>query len=131
MTPCIDCVFQLVLFFMLSSTFVAQTSIQIQVPEAKGSVALEQKDVSVTLASGEGGPEGKGPIYIGETAIASMAELSRYLSEARANQPDVLVLIRADARVQTARLVEVLGIASSVGIQRYGIAAQPPAEEAE
>ena len=128
LTPVVDVMFQLVLFFVLSSTFVVQNSISIQLPEATGTTMLEQKDLSVTLARGEGGPDGKGPIYVDQVAVASIAELARVLSAARTERPDIRVLIRADATVQTARFVEVLGVASSVGIERYGIAAQPPHE---
>lgn len=125
MTPLIDVVFQLILFFMLSSTFVVQSSVNIEMAEAKGAVAFEQKDLSITLAYGEGGPGGRGPIYVNNIEIQDMGELSRVLSEAHAESPDIKVLVRPDARIQSARLIEVLGIAHSVGIERCGIAAQP------
>lgn len=128
LTPLIDVVFQLLIFFMLSATFVVQSSIHIEMPEAKGATTLEQKDVSITLAYGEGGPDGKGPIYVDNVPMQSMEELSRVLAARRSERPDIMVLIRADAQTQTARLVEVLGIASSIGIERYGIAARPPSE---
>ena len=54
-TPLVDVVFNLIIFFMLSSTFVVQSSIQIQTPEAEGTRQLEAKDISVTLQFGEGG----------------------------------------------------------------------------
>ena len=129
LTPLIDVVFQLILFFMLSSTFVVQSSINIEMSTAKGAIAYEQKDLSITLAYGEGGPDGKGPIYVNDVEIDSMEELSRVLSQAHAERPDIMVLMRPDARIRSARLIEVLGIANSVGIERYGIAAQPPTEE--
>ena len=129
LTPLIDVVFQLILFFMLSSTFVVQSSINIEMAEAKGAAAYEQKDLSITLQYGEGGPDGKGPIYANDIEIQSMEELARVLSEARSERPDIMVLIRPDKRIRSARLIEVLGIASSVGIERYGLAAEPFAEE--
>lgn len=126
MTPLIDVVFQLVLFFMLSSTFVAQRSILIEMPKAEGTLALEQKDLSVTVAFGQGGPDNGGQVYVNDDAVESWGDLSKRLTHARAQRKDILLLIRPDARVATERLVRVLGIASSVGIERYGIAAQPP-----
>ncbi len=126
MTPLIDVVFQLLIFFMLSATFVVQSTIQIEMPEAKGAAQLEQKDLSVTLAYGTGGPEGKGKIYVNSEEVPSMEELTRLLSERASERPDVMLLVRTDARTDTGRLVEVLGIASSVGIQKFGIGAQPP-----
>ncbi|MBP8129800.1 MAG: biopolymer transporter ExbD [Candidatus Hydrogenedentes bacterium] len=140
LTPLIDCVFQLILFFMLSSTFVVQTSIQVELPEAEGARELENKDISITLAypgydeTGKlrtEGIEGLGRVYVNETEIYGWPELTAVLGELHTGQPDALVLIRPDAQVPTARLVKVLGIANSVGIARYGIAARPPEEEEE
>ena len=126
MTPLIDVVFQLLIFFMLSSTFIVQITIQIEIPEAEGAAQLEQKDLSVTLAYGTGGPDGKGKIYVNSKEVPSIEELTRILSERAAERPDIMLLVRTDARTDTGRLVEVLGIASSVGIQKFGIGAQPP-----
>ncbi|MEA3365894.1 MAG: biopolymer transporter ExbD, partial [Candidatus Hydrogenedentes bacterium] len=57
LTPLVDVVFQLILFFMLSSTFVVQSTVNIEVPEAPGATTLEKKDLTITLAYGEGGPD--------------------------------------------------------------------------
>lgn len=129
MTPYLNIVFQLILFFMLGSTFVVHNSINIRMAEAKGAKTFEQKDLSITLMYGEGGPEGKGPIYVNDVQVKDMNELSSILAQARAEREDLMVLIRPDARIESARLIEVLGIATSVGIERYGIVAQPPSEE--
>jgi biopolymer transport protein ExbD len=129
LTPLIDVVFQLLIFFMLSSTFVVQTSIPIEVPESDGLHTLDQKELSVTLAHGAGGPDDNGRIYVDDVEIQSWNELTSTLSELHGRQPEALVLIRPDARIPTARLVRVLGIANNVGIAHYGIAARPPEEE--
>lgn len=125
LTPMIDVVFNLLLFFMLSSTFVVQSSIKIEMPKAEGATELEQKDLSVTLAYGTDGPGGKGKIYIDTEEIDSIQTLTQRLSDEVRKQPELQLLVRTDARTDTARLVEVLGIANSVGIKRLGIGAQP------
>ncbi len=129
MTPYLNVVFQLILFFMLGSAFVVHNSINIRMAEAQGAKTFEQKDLSITLMYGEGGPEGKGPIYVNDIEVKDMSQLSALLAQARAENEDLMVLIRPDARIESARLIEVLGIATSVGIERYGIAAQPPSVE--
>lgn len=129
MTPLIDVVFQLLIFFMLSSTFVVQTSIPIEIPEAPGANTLEKKDAEVFLLPGVGGPDNEGQILVGEVEMQDWAELSSTLSELNANMPEALVMIYADGRVPTGRTVKVLGIAKSAGIEHYGVAAQPPTEE--
>lgn len=129
LTPLIDVVFNLIIFFMLSSTFVVQSSIQIETPVAEGSESLEQKDVSITLQFGEGGPDGEGRVYLDNEEILDWGDLSTRLSEAMTANPKAMLLIRPDARIETGRLVRVLGIATSVGVERYGIAAEPPSDE--
>ena len=128
LTPLIDVVFQLLIFFMLASTFVVQTSVPIELPEAEGAMQLERKEMSITLVYGTGGPEDGGEIYINDVPIINWTQLTRAMVELRERDPEALVLIRPDARVPTERLVKVLGFANSVGIKHYGIAAIPPAE---
>lgn len=129
--PLLNVVFLLILFFILTSTFTAQNTINIQMARAKGPLVIEQKDLSITLQYGPGGPGDKGPIFVNNVSVADMEELSRVLAEAHSERPDIAVLIRPDARVESGRLIEVIGIANSVGIDHYGIATQPPSVENE
>ena len=129
LTPLIDVVFQLLIFFMLSSTFVVQTSIPVEIPESEGTEQLEQKQLSITLSTDPGGPDDQGMVYVNKEEIGDWGELSAVLRELRDREPEALVLIRADENVSTGRLVKVLGITTSAGIQHYGIAAEPPGQE--
>jgi len=60
-----------------------------------------------------------------------MGQLSQKLADEKRARPDLMLLIRSDGRTETARLVKVLGIARSLGITNFGIAAQPPSESEE
>lgn len=126
LTPLVDVVFQLVLFFMLSSTFVVQNSIPVQLPKAEGSTQLESRDVSVTLTAPPGGVDGLGAIYVDNREVTGMNELGAVLAARHDANPDIMVLIRADEGVPTGRTVEVLGVAYAAGIQKSLIAARPP-----
>jgi len=130
MTPLVDVVFLLLLFFMLSASFVVQNAIHIQAGETTGVPSFEEKDLTITLAHGEGGPGGNGPVYVNDVAVADLGELARVLAEAHADRPDLRVLIRPDARVESGQLIEILGIAQGAGIDHYSIAAQPLAQAA-
>ena len=129
MTPLIDVVFQLLIFFMLSSTFVVQTSIPVEIPESEGTTQLENKDLVISFRPGTGGPDDGGEIYVDDVSIATWEELSSTLAEFSEKKPNATVLFRPDTRIDYGRLVKVLGIASNVGIKSFGFAAQPPAEE--
>lgn len=130
LTPLIDVVFQLLIFFMLSATFVVQSSIPIQTPEAESTEQqIDSRDVTLTLQFGDGGPENGGPVFINDQEIPDWGTLTLALTALRETNPEVLVLIRPDARVPTGRLVKAIDIANSVGIDRYLIAAQQPRGE--
>lgn len=126
LTPLIDVVFQLLIFFMLASTFVVHNQLPIEIPKAEATVEMPQKGVSITLQPGEGGPGGGGPVFLNEMEMGTMEELKRALATMREDKDDMALLIRPDAKVPSGRLVEVMGIASSVGITDYSIEAQPP-----
>ncbi len=129
LTPLIDVVFQLLIFFMLSSTFVVQSSIQIEMPQAAGSTNLERKDVSVTLSTDPGGPDGGGLVYVDNDPIVHWADLTERLAGLVTDQPDVTLMFRCDSAVPVERFVKAMGFARSVGIENFQIATQPLSEE--
>ena len=58
--------------------------------------------------------------------MKSFEELTATLAEFKANQHSARVLIRSDKRVISGLLIKVLGIASSVGLEKIQIGAQAP-----
>ncbi len=131
MTPMIDVTFQLIIFFLLSSSFVVQTSVPIELSKSESAAQMEKKNLSITLGVGPGGPDGAGPVFADDAEITSWVDLRRVLLELKNRNPDALVLVRPDKSVPTERLVYVLGMANNLGITHYGIAAQhtdPPEE---
>lgn len=127
LVPLVTVMLNLIIFFILSSTFVVQSSIQIQTPVAEGSTRqFEAKDLSVTLQFGEGGPDGEGRIYVNADEMLTWDALSERLADEIHQRPSARVLIRPDTRIATGRLVRVLGIANKVGVRYYAIATEPP-----
>ena len=98
-------------------------------PKAAGATNLERKDVSVTLSTDPGGPDGGGLVYLDNDPIATWVELTDQLAAIVADQPETTLLFRSDAAVPVERFVKAMGFARSVGIERFQIAAQPIAEE--
>ena len=126
MTPLIDVIFQLLIFFMLSSTFVVQNSVPIDVPESEGATRFAREDLSITLEFGEGGPDGQGRVHVNDIEIASWTELSNTLAEFHRSRPEASVLLRVDENVVVGRFTLVIGLVTSAGIDRYALAAEPP-----
>jgi len=129
LTPLIDVVFQLIIFFMLSSTFVVQSSIPIEMAQAEGATNLENRDLSISLVYDPNVPTSEMPIYVDDVPVTGMAELARVLAAIQAERPDVAALIRPDKRIQVERLIEVMGIAKNVGIRMLNVAAEPASDD--
>ena len=59
-----------------------------------------------------------------EEPIIDWAEMTRLLVAAREAEPEVIVLIRPDARIDVGRLVRVTGICYAAGISKIAVAAE-------
>lgn len=129
MTPLIDVIFQLLIFFMLSATFVVQTSINIQMPEAEGTSKLDDKDITITIQYDETDPEGPGNWYLNSEPVADENELAASLIPLLEGRENPFVLVRVDARVNFGHPVGIFGTLNNLGVANYGISAAPESEE--
>lgn len=114
-TPLIDVVFLLLIFFMLTSTFVLQPGIKVKLPRAITSEALREKNLIIVITAG-------GKIYL-DNEIISLDELSARLEKAA--QDKRAVLIKADRKISLGRVVEVWDLCRDVGITQVSIATEP------
>ncbi len=129
MTPMIDVVFQLLIFFMLTSTFVVHTSIPLDLAESPSGTRTQHQDIVISVVPADGGPDSAAGVYINETAVTDWREFTDRLRGLHEQNPDALVLVRPDRRVTTERLVRVLGYVNSVGFTKFGLAAQAVEEK--
>lgn len=113
LTPLIDIVFQLLIFFLLTATFQQTPSFKVKLPKAKNTdVNKEAKAVVVTLGSdGTYGVEGK---------TVDSAELELRLCAA-AQGESTAVSIKADEATPHRYVVEVMGLAKSCGLEKLNI----------
>ncbi|MDI6791981.1 MAG: biopolymer transporter ExbD [bacterium] len=116
-TPLIDVVFLLLIFFLLSSSFIMQPGIKVTLPEATTDDIKTKKDVFVTITR-------DGSYFLNEEAI-SLAVLPDKLRVMVAGEVDQLLIVKADREVTHGRVVEVMDIAKRAGIDRLAIATEP------
>jgi biopolymer transport protein ExbD len=117
-TPLVDVVFLLLIFFMLSTTFVVAPGIRINLPEAKAeSIRKEGSEVRIKLNA-------EGKIYVDELEVSAEA-LEARLAQAAAGDRDTLVIIEADEQSMHRFVVEVMDSAKTAGLNRMAIATRP------
>lgn len=116
-TPLIDIIFQLVLFFMVSTTFVTSPGIQVDLPRSSSQTILRDKhEVKVWITK-------NGSVFVDQQAL-SWQELSDDLARRAAKDPSTLVIIKADREVEHGRVVAVMDLARSQGLNRLAIATE-------
>lgn len=112
--PLIDIIFQLLIFFMLTSSFVIQPGIKVNLPNAVASDVIEEQNIIIALSA-------EGIIYVNKQVTTSQ-ELKSYLSDAENSMRPIL--IKADKRTSLGRVVEIWDLCRGMGIERVNIATQ-------
>jgi biopolymer transport protein ExbD len=117
LSPLIDMVFLLLIFFMVTAVFVQETGIEVRKPVAASSQALARD--SILLAVTEAGQ-----IYYGGRQIALNSVRGVVARQLRSDQLPVIVL--ADEHSQTGTLVQVIDQCKLAGATNVSVATQPP-----
>lgn len=121
LTPLIDTVFNLLLFFMLSSTYVVLPGMSVRLPPADKTEPQRQKaGLVVTLTKDE-------RIFFAFREV-TLEELSGMLKKAITLNPGLerMLIIDADAHVTHGKVVEVMDAARRAEIGKIAIATRPP-----
>ena len=112
MAPLIDVIFQLLIFFMLSSSFTFPSGIHVKLPKAVTSDIIKDENLIISITS-------ENLIYL-NNKIVTIKELKKKLSQpAKERRP---ILIKADRRASLGRIVDVWDLARDLGIERINIA---------
>lgn len=116
-TPMVDVVFLLLIFFMISTSFVDSSTIGINLPKASsGTAEGEQAEVKVYL-------EENGAIHYNEREV-NMAELAHLLNNYSDNASQTSFKLLADKEVKHGRVISVIDLARQNGFARLAIATQ-------
>jgi biopolymer transport protein ExbD len=116
--PLIDVVFLLLIFFMLTSSFIFQPGIKVNLPRAITSEMLSEDSAIINITA-------ENLIYYRQKLVTSR-ELNSVLKEiASARLP---VLIRSDRRASLGRIVEVWDMCRQEGVRQVNIATTQAAD---
>ncbi|MDF1781041.1 MAG: biopolymer transporter ExbD [Alcanivoracaceae bacterium] len=122
LTPLIDVVFLLLIFFMVSTTFTRETRLSVELPEAQGVAALQAKemiDISIA-ANGEYAVNGE------KLSRSDEATLRTVLLPLSQKSTDVPFVITADAQATHQSVVRVMDVAGQLGFVNLSITTQEP-----
>jgi len=117
-TPVVDTVFNLLIFFALSLNFISTPGIRVNLPKSSApEIAQDRKDIRVIIRS-------SGELYVGEAPV-DLKNLADRLQKAANANIDTQVLIQADERVPHGKVVEIMDLARKSGLHRLAIVTRP------
>ncbi len=116
MSPLIDCVFILLIFFIVTTVFVEETGVEVDRPQAASSVQLEKTSILIALT-------GSGQIVYGgrEIGIAGVQGVVRRELQ-KDPQDAVPVIIQADGAAPAGLLVRIVDEAKLAGALKVSVA---------
>jgi len=112
-SPLMDCVFILLIFFIVTTTFVEETGVEVDKPQAASAVQLEKTSILIALTK-------KGEVVYGgrEIGISGVRPLVKRMIQ----KEDVPVIIQADSSAQSGLLVRVIDEAKLAGAVKVSLA---------
>jgi len=120
-TPLVDVVFLMLIFFMVSTTFNVSSSLKLNLPSSKATT--QEKDIKQVTIS----VDAKGGLFVQDKSVTD-ADLRKRILNISKGDPNMRVVLRADAETRHKRVVYVLDTLRGLHMSKIGIATVAPAE---
>jgi biopolymer transport protein ExbD len=115
-TPMLDLAYVLLIIFIILTTATVQ-GIKVNLPKASAQPSLaENKTKAISISA-------DGTIYL-DTFPVTMTELENTLRQYKAANPNLPVIIKADASIQYQKVVDVLDLMGRLEITQLGLVTQ-------
>ena len=116
LTPMLDVVFIMLIFFIVTASFVKESGIDVSRPSAATAVKQERGNILVAITESN-------QIWIDRRQVDPRA-LRANIERLRAENPNGSVIIQADKKSENGLLVQVMDAARMAGVQNVAIAAE-------
>lgn len=117
-TPIVDTVFNLLIFFALSLNFISTPGIRVDLPKSSAQeVAREKRDLRVVITADD-------QLFVNEKPV-NLKGLADQFQKAASSDRETQILIQADQWVAHGKVVEIMDLARGAGLHRLAIVTQP------
>jgi len=123
MTPLIDVVFLLLIFFMLTASFTQAQRLKVDLPKAEQGESSQDQNKDWTIEI-----DAQGNYALNGEALAP-EQLESRLRELPERAEETVVLIRADAKAEHQAVVQALNAAKAAGLLHIGLATDPSSQQ--
>jgi len=115
-TPMLDVVFIMLIFFIVTATFIKEAGIEVNRPDAATAVKQEKANILVAIGPND-------DIWIDRRQI-DVRSVRPNIERLHAENPQGSVVIQADKESKTDTLIQVMDAARQAGVYNVSIAAQ-------
>ena len=128
LTPMVDVIFMLTIFFMLVTRFSSAEQIPLQLPkpdQSQAALAKIPQRVVINCRPAEGDDSGTdGVLYsIGPNQPEPLSAIKERLAAMKIRSPELQVVLRADRRLRYTEVREVMRVIAANGIERFNVVA--------
>ncbi len=116
-TSLIDVIFMLLLFFMITSTFLEQPGIQLELPAAKTASVAEPQEVVLSVDRGGG-------LFLNRRPL-ELKDLEAEIRRALPGMKDGSLVLKADQEVAHGLVVRIMDLAKRGGVKKLIIGTKP------
>lgn len=116
MTPMLDVVFIMLIFFIVTASFVKESGIDVNRPEAATAVQKDRANILVAISANN-------EIWINKRRVDVRA-VQANIERLRAENPQGTVVIQADEDATTKMLIKVMDASRAAGVYDVSIATQ-------
>ena len=115
LTPMLDVVFIMLIFFIVTSTFIRESGVEVQRPQAESASPQDKGNILIAIT-------GNGEIWMDKQQI-DIRSVRAHVERMRVDQPDGAVVVQADEDARTGLVVQVMDQARLAGVQDVALAA--------
>jgi biopolymer transport protein ExbD len=116
MTPMLDIVFIMLIFFIVTTSFVKEAGIQVNKPEASNTTKEPSANIFIAIRD-------TGEVWMDKRQV-DVERVGANIERMLAEQPTDVVVIQADTKAEHGVVVEVMDQVKEAGIDKISIAAE-------
>jgi len=109
-TPLIDVLFILLIFFMVSSSFIEQPGVKLELPTIKSKETTRVENLVITVSD-------QGEIFLGQQAV-ELSELGEAIQKEIPNIDEKTLVLKADLTTEHGLVVKIMDIAKQSGLRK-------------
>lgn len=120
MTPMLDIVFIMLIFFIVTTSFVKESGVTVSMPQAETASQQENTNIFIAITS-------QGEVWIDRRPVDPRS-VRAIVARLHADNPEGSVIIQSDEQAATGILVDVMDQVRLAGVEGIAIAADRKAE---